>query len=172
MNSLNVNKIWLLIPFICFALLSCDKDEEEKKEDIIAQMKKNKEEGEAFLSSLKNAEGIISDDRGCLFRINSKGSGKKPDANDSVQIAYVGKRIDGKVFEEVEKQVCMDELMEGLHIGIRYMSEGSNHTIYLPYYLMYGSSGKIFYGESDTVSVEAYSALIYEMELKKVVNVE
>ena len=135
-------------------------------------MQKNKEEGEAFLSSLKNAEGIISDDRGCLFRINSKGSGKKPDANDSVQIAYVGKRIDGKVFEEVEKQVCMDELMEGLHIGIRYMSEGSNHTIYLPYYLMYGSSGKVFYGESDTVSVEAYSALIYEMELKKVVNVE
>ena len=53
---MNVNKVWLLIPFICLALFSCDKEEEEKKEDIIAQMQKNKEEGEEFLNSLKNAD--------------------------------------------------------------------------------------------------------------------
>lgn len=172
MNNWNMNKFWLLISLLSlFTLFSCDK-EEETNEDVIAKMQKNKEDGEHFLKALKSIEGVICDDRGLLFRVDSEGVGSKPDDNDSVCIAYVGKRIDGKVFETVDTQVGMNELMDGLYIGVRYMNQGAKHTLYLPYYLMYGASSKTFYGESDTVTVEAYSALVYEMELKRVIKVD
>lgn len=171
MNRFSLNKCWMLIPFFCFMTLSCDKDDEDVKEDSIAELQKNKEEGETFLKNLKGSEGVISDNRGLLFRINSKGDGLKPDANDTVQISYSGKLIDGKVFENEEKRVCMDELKEGLYIGLRYMSSGANHTLYLPYYLMYGSSNETFYLLDDTVTVKGFSVVIYEMQLKEVVKV-
>ena len=61
MNSLNVNKIWLLIPFICFALLSCDKDEEEKKEAPEEQFKENIEYDilKEDISNRNNLDNIV-----------------------------------------------------------------------------------------------------------------
>ena len=63
----------------------------------------------------------------------------------------------------------MENLEEGLHIGLRHMNQGAKNKLYIPYYLMYGATSNSFIFDDKEIKVKEYSALVYEMQLDSVI---
>ena len=49
------------------------------------------------------------------------------------------------------------------------MPEGSVFTLYIPYYLGYGSQTTYANYDNKTITIQPYSVLIFEITLKKVI---
>jgi len=97
------------------------------------------------------------------------GTGAAPVTHDTVYVVYTGKYLDGTVFDSnvgAAKLIfpCGEgEMIPGFEEGITYMKEGGKATLLLPSKLAYGTQG--FY------SIAGYTALLYDVELVKVVHV-
>src|SRR5204862_7603571 len=60
---------------------------------------KSKKEGEPFLTENKKKEGIKTTPSGLQYKIITAGTGKVPQASDTVVTQYRGTFIDGKEFD-------------------------------------------------------------------------
>lgn len=98
---------------------------------------------------------------GVMYREISKGNGPKPSPKSFVTVHYVGKLINGKVFDQTQKgrpaTFRLNELITGWITALREMPVGSRWEIVIPYNLGYGSrpSGPI----------KAFSTLIFDITL-------
>lgn len=155
-----------LLPAFC--CVSCD-DEDEGEEDLIAEIQENKEAGEKFLLGVKDQAGVVVDPSGLMFEVLEASAGQKPGATDTVCIQYSGFLVDGKQFISKSDTVAMEDLEEGLHIGLRHMNQGAKNKLYIPYYLMYGATSNSFIFDDKEIKVKEYSALVYEMQLDSVI---
>lgn len=155
-----------LLPAFCCS--SCD-DDEEGGEDLIAEIQKNKEAGEKFLLGVKDQAGVVVDPSGLMFEVLEASTGQKPGATDTVCIRYNGFLTDGKQFISKTDTIAMENLQDGLFIGLRHMNQGAKNKLYIPYYLMYGSSSEEFVFDEKEIKVMEYSALVYEMRLDSVI---
>ncbi len=80
---------------------------DEFKQQLIIQqqlaqktlLKKNQQEGKAFLSANKTKEGVVTLPSGLQYRIIKKGSGPSPKLTDKVTTHYRGTLIDGTEFD-------------------------------------------------------------------------
>jgi FKBP-type peptidyl-prolyl cis-trans isomerase FkpA len=111
----------------------------------------------------------------------SEGTGDKPGRNHWVIIRYTGKLINDKVFETTDEAVAISNKLhstsvlygnrrlsleslsvQGVVEGLMMMREGGTATLILPSHLGFGSTA--------TAVVPAYSTLVYEVELIRVIN--
>lgn len=152
--------------------------EKEKATGIInAEVRKNaqkknelnKKRGEAFLVENAKKQGIQTTASGLQYKVNVEGSGVAPDKNDKVTVHYHGTTIDGVVFDSSVDRgkpatFGLNQVIPGWTEGLQLMKEGGKYTFYIPQGLAYGSraQGKI----------EAFSTLIFEVELIKVEKVD
>ena len=161
--------LMLSVAFLVAALFLGSCDDEEAGVDLIADMQKNKEAGEKFLIEKKEQSGVVADPSGLLFEVLEPSSGVKPGATDTVCIHYDGFLTDGKQFISKTDTIAMENLQDGLFIGLRHMNQGAKNKLYIPYYLMYGSSSEEFVFDEKEIKVMEYSALVYEMRLDSVI---
>ncbi len=107
---------------------------------------KNKREGEAFLAANKTKEGVVTLPSGLQYKILKVGQGKKPTANDVVNVQYRGTFIDGRAFDNSDKQSSsvtfpVKSVIRGWTEALQLMPVGSRWQLFVPSDLAYGERG-------------------------------
>ncbi len=165
--------LWWVISLVALSVLSTScKDDEDLSTNQIEKVRKNKEDGEAYLKEKRSQEDVKEDPTGLLYTVVTEGAGERPSLKDTVTLTYTGKTIRDSVFVSKTETLAVVDLDEGLRIGVRHMKEGSNYQLFIPYYLMYGATSNAFIYGGKTVTVLGYSALVYDMTLDTVIKVE
>ena len=134
----------------------------------------NKTTGDVFLAENATKEGVTVLPSGLQYRVIREGKGAKPAAESEVKVHYVGRFIDGTVFdssiERGEPVVFpVNEIISGWTEGLQLMPAGSKWELFIPQELAYGAQGSQnpFTGE---YTVPPFSALIFEVELLEIVK--
>lgn len=114
-----------------------------------------------FLQEYAQRPGVNIMFNGVMYRIISKGSGQKPSPKSFVTVHYVGKLINGKIFDQTQKgrpaTFRLNELITGWITALREMPAGSRWEIVIPYNLGYGSRA--------SGPIKAFSTLIFDITL-------
>ncbi len=122
--------------------------------------------GEEFLAENAKRPGIVTLPSGLQYEILSAGTGRKPSATDRVQCHYHGTLIDGTVFDSSVQRgepavFGVNQVIPGWVEALQLMPEGSRWKLYIP--------SKLAYGEHQAGSIPPNSALVFEVELIKVI---
>lgn len=117
---------------------------------------------EDFLKNNKNKPGVITTASGLQYKVLKElSSGVRPKATDVVTVKYVGKFIDGEVFDEspVNNPATfgLDQVIPGWTEGVQMMRVGEKFEFYIPSDLAYGPLGN--------PRIPGGSTLIFEVEL-------
>ena len=127
----------------------------------------NKAIGEKFLAENKNQSGVITTASGLQYKIITEGKGAKPKAEDIVRVHYIGKFLDGRVFNDSKEQggqpveFPLSGVIAGWTEGVQLMPVGSKYTFWIPTELAYGQSRPDF---------EPNATLEFEIELLDIVK--
>ena len=119
-----------------------------------------------FLQQNKDKEGVTVTASGLQYKVLQEGTGTQP-ANSSatVEVHYRGTLIDGTEFDSSYKrdqtaQFPLNQVIPGWTEGLQLMKEGGKYEFYIPQSLGYGGQ--------QTGSIPAFSTLIFQVELIKV----
>ncbi len=140
--------------------------EENQKQQMAEQEKmmkemESKEKGDLEKYLADNKITVKPNESGLYFIETKKGSGPKPKAGDQVEVNYVGRLLDGKLFdtsvESVAKEgnvfnpqrpygpykliIGVGQVIKGWDEAIMLMSKGGKAKIILPSNLAYGPNG-------------------------------
>jgi FKBP-type peptidyl-prolyl cis-trans isomerase FklB len=132
---------------------------------IKARADKNAQAGEAYRTAYKQKEGAKAFDNGIVYRVLKEGTGTKPTINDTVEVNYVGKFINGNEFDSSTKNggpvsFPLQGIIKGWQETLVQMPEGSKWEIVVPPELAYGMQGSGPIGPNET--------LVFSIELVKV----
>jgi len=110
---------------------------------------------------------------GLRYVIHKPGYGDIPQKGNRIIVHYVGTLLDGTKFdssydrgEPFEYTQGTGSVIQGWEEGITYISEQGKITLYVPSVLAYGS--RTIEDEEDSVIIEPYSNLIFDIELLSV----
>jgi FKBP-type peptidyl-prolyl cis-trans isomerase FklB len=130
-----------------------------------AKSQVEKKAGQDWLTENKGKPGVMSTPTGLQYKVNTPGTGVKPDADDMVTVHYHGTLTNGTVFDSSVDRgepatFGLNQVIPGWTEGLQLMQEGGKYTFYIPENLAYGGrpAGKI----------PPYSTLIFDVELIKV----
>jgi FKBP-type peptidyl-prolyl cis-trans isomerase FkpA len=143
---------------VLFSLGSCD-----------PARKYEKAESEAISNYLSsNPSDTFKLEPSGLYYLNVlTGTGRTPVVHDTAHVVYTGKFLNGTVFDSNAGQADLvfpvgeSALIPGFDEGITYMKEGGKATFLIPSKLAYGTQG--YY------SIPGYTALLYDVQLVKVI---
>lgn len=112
------------------------------KEKADANLKASK----AFLAENKTRKGVKVTASGLQYKVLKKGSGPQPDLNDTVTVHYVGKLIDGTVFDSSRQRgkpatFPVNGVIAGWTEALQMMHEGARYKLFIPAKLAYGMRG-------------------------------
>ncbi len=144
---------------------------DEFKQQLIIQqqlaqktlLKKNQQEGEAFLSANKTKEGVVTLPSGLQYRVIKKGSGPSPKLTDKVTTHYRGTLIDGTEFDSSYSRnqpatFPVNGVIPGWTEALQLMHKGDKWQLFIPSELAYGNRAV---GDK----IKPGSTLIFEIEL-------
>ncbi len=119
----------------------------------------------AVLDSIKNnTPGIQVAESGLMYMITQEGTGAYATEQDSVQVEYVGKLMNGKTFDssEVGKPVGFNlgGLIPGFTEGLQKVKEGGKIRLFIP--------SALAYRDMDQGPIPPYSTLMFDITLLKV----
>lgn len=140
----------------------------QKQADAQAQV--NVAEGDAFLAANKLKEGVVTLDSGLQYKVVTEGSGRKPLADDVVQVHYSGTLIDGTPFDSSydrgePAEFPVSHVIAGWTEALQLMSEGSKWQLVIPANLAYGD-------QAMGGVIAPNSVLVFDVELLKVISEE
>ena len=100
---------------------------------------------------------------GLQYKILKKGTGRSPNATDTVVTNYRGTLIDGKEFDSSYKRgrpstFPVDQVIRGWTEALQLMKVGSKWELFIPSDLAYGPNGR-----GPTIGPNA--TLVFEIEL-------
>ena len=104
---------------------------------------------------------------GVLYTINTPGAGASPTPQSEVTIEYVGRFMDGEVFDQsppgepVAYPVRI--FVDGFRESVLDMAPGESRTVYIPPHLAYGALGAA--GPDGGDGVPPSTALVFDITL-------
>ena len=130
----------------------------------------------------ENEIADINEESGIYYKRTEEGEGDKPEEGDKVNVKYVGKYLDGTVFDKDEDKglsftIGTENIIEGFQNGVQLMQEKERATFIIPSNLAYWSSLQVFPEEiredletSELIpeTLPPFSILIYEVELVEI----
>jgi len=126
----------------------------------------NRKMGEEFtMLQLANDPNMKKTNSGLVYVELKQGRGKKPTANDVVEVKYKGYLIDGTVFDQTHEQTSsfrLTEVIPGWTEGVQLMSIGSIFKFIIPADLAYGNNPPM------GTPIQPGSTLVFEIELIKI----
>ena len=122
-----------------------------------------REAGENFLAENAKREGVKVTETGLQYEVLTPALGIKPTAEQTVEVVYEGKMIDGTVFDSSYRRgepasFPLQGVIRGWTEGLQLMSIGSKFRFFIPFDLAYGAQGA-------GGSIPPYAALIFDVEL-------
>jgi len=105
------------------------------------------------------------DENGMYYQVLAEGEGDKYiQLTDVVRFSYVGRFLDGEIFQEITKEEAISykvtQLIAGWQDALSKLKKGGEIKIILPPYLGYGSK--------ETGVIPANSILVYELKVWEV----
>lgn len=147
----------LLLLFSFAALFACSKDDEQAATDkqILLQ----------YIAD--NNYDATETESGLFYQILEEGNanGERPNLNSTVRVNYKGYFINGDVFDQTDARgatFALTNLIEAWQEGIPLIKEGGKIILFSPSALAYGSTARS--------GIPANSVLIFEIELREVVQ--
>lgn len=102
-------------------------------------------EGAAYQAKVEK-EGYTKTESGLLYKINNPGGERKVSPDDQIAIRYIGKHINGEVFDQTENQPYESNasmFIPGFTEGLQLIGEGGSVTLVIPSELAYGTQGAL-----------------------------
>lgn len=126
-----------------------------------------KKEGEDFLAKNAKTKGVTVLPSGLQYKVIEEGTGKQPKADDTVRVHYRGTFVDGTQFDSSydrnqPAEFPVNRVIPGWTEALQKMKEGGKWKVWIPYDLAYGEQGR--------QGIPPYSALVFDVELLKVVD--
>mgnify|MGYP003154223762 CR=1 FL=1 len=161
--------------------------QQQKKSEAMAKMQEEAEEQKGIDDELikdflsENNIEAEKTESGLYYMVTKETSGEKPEAGDTVKVNYVGKLMDGTIFDSSYEDVAKEagiynekreygpiaipigkgRVIRGWDEGIMLLNEGSEATLYIPSGLAYGP-------RAAGPTIPANSTLIFDVELVEV----
>jgi FKBP-type peptidyl-prolyl cis-trans isomerase len=156
--TFGIGKLLIFSLAIMFTLYACEKQETsyqklQKEQDMLNQY---------IIDSNITVEPKTS---GLYYIETLAGSGEKVTVGRLITVKYVGKFLDGTVFDQsgvepFEFMVGYGEVISGWDEGVRYMKDGGKATLIIPSTLGYGPYGK--------GTIPGYTTLLFDIEITNV----
>lgn len=119
----------------------------------------NKKKSDAFMVANAKKADVKKLGKGVQYKELKKGTGALPKASDIVKISYVGKTLDGKVFDKNDAaRMPVGGVIEGFTEALTHMPVGSKWEIYIPYSAGYGA-------QEPNPAIKPFSTLVFTVEL-------
>ena len=132
--------------------------------DSNKDVEKQAEEDQLLIGNYLAENNItaLSTPEGLYYEITEAGNSEEmPTINSTVKVKYIGRLLDGTVFDQTAGSQTFTSpltgLIQGWQIGIPLMTRGSKAMLYIP-------SG-LGYGRNSPPGIPANSVLIFEIEL-------
>jgi FKBP-type peptidyl-prolyl cis-trans isomerase len=140
---------------------------EGRREKDKQKSDENLKKSEEYLAANKAKDGVKTTASGLQYKVISEGKGKMPTDNSLVEVHYKGTLIDGTEFDSSYKrnspaQFPVKGVIPGWTEALKLMKEGSKYELYIPPALGYGEQGN--------PSIPGNSALVFEVELLKIIK--
>ncbi len=122
-------------------------------------IQKNRE----WLQQKASEPGVLALDKGIFYKVIKSGNanGRTPNRNSVVTAHYIGKTINGKVFDSSRGGVApafrLRDLIPGWIIALQQMKVGDKWELYIP--------AEQAYGRFNQPGIPGGSTLIFEIEL-------
>lgn len=167
------------IPSNAILIVECELAKIEKEDD---QKSLEKTLVETYITD-EEITDIEEMSAGIYYKLNDPGEGEMPKKSDAVKIKFVGKYLDGTVFDETTGSrtfsftIGNESVIEGLEEGIKLMQEGEKASFIIPSHLAYDSSLQVFPEEVRedlldnnliTQEIPPFSILIFDVELVEI----
>ena len=134
------------------------------KEVKDAQNAAYKAENVAWLKTNATKSGVTVLPSGLQYKVLKSGTGAVPTKEQTVDVVYEGKTIDGNVFDATSRHngakfdsFRCDQVIKGWTEALTMMPVGSKWEIYIPQ--------ELAYGERQAGNIKPYSTLIFTVEL-------
>ncbi|MBQ2489566.1 MAG: FKBP-type peptidyl-prolyl cis-trans isomerase [Bacteroidales bacterium] len=127
-------------------------------------IEEEKRKGKAFLDANRMKEGVQETASGLQYKVLRLGTGKSPKADSPVTVHYVGRLLDGTVFDSSRERgdspisFALNQVISGWTEGLQLMREGGLYEFYIPSHLAYGDRGA---GQL----IKGGATLVFEVEL-------
>lgn len=105
---------------------------------------KNLEAGKAFLAENAKKPGVITTSTGLQYIVMKEGEGESPRISDVVVVHFVGKRLNGDVWNDTHDRgqpltIEMARVLPGWQEGLQLMKPGAEYKLFIPSELAFGN---------------------------------
>ena len=156
-----MKKILFLLLISVFVLGACNKDDNASTtaaDQLIADI----EEIQDYLT--ENGLSAQFTSSGIYYIIEEEGNDVYPTLASTVNVQYVGKLLNGNVFDSGTIELPLSGFIEGWKEGLQLFSEGASGILFIP-------SG-LAYGPNDYYTIPGNSVLMFDITLISVTDSE
>lgn len=149
------------MPLIQAASEAAQKRADERKANS-PEAVKNRKSAEAYVAKVKASnKELKTTQSGLSYVITKAGDGKKLAPQTSIKVKYVGKHIDGKVFDQADEANMQigGQYVPGFVEALDLLSVGGAGTFYIPGKLGYGVNGQ------PQANIGPDEMLVFEVEI-------
>ena len=142
----------------------------EAEAERVALAQTNLEAGRAYMEEMSAREEVQTTESGLQYIVVEPGEGESPVAEDSVEVHYEGRLIDGTVFDSSFERgqtvtFGLTQVIAGWTEGLQLMKPGAKYKFIIPPELGYGEGGA---GQM----IGPNATLLFDVELIAVVKAE
>lgn len=122
---------------------------------------------DVFIRNNKERPGVVVLPCGVQYKVEKMGDGAKAGRNDTVRCIYKGTYPNGSTFDSSRGypvDLAVASMVPGLAEAVMVLPEGTVCKVYVPWELGYGAEG--------ADGIAPYSALVFDLEIVKVVAAE
>jgi len=108
----------------------------------------------------KNDSGFVTTSTGLSYKVIHQGwyLNRKPNINSYITVRYIGRLIDGSIFDSATTTLSLSGTIAGWKEGIPKMNNGGSYKFYIPSKLGYDTT-------STNASIPPHSVLIFDVDL-------
>jgi FKBP-type peptidyl-prolyl cis-trans isomerase len=140
---------------------------DHRKQAQLAFQQQQLADMEKFFAGLKKNPNVVELPSGLRYEILQPGGGTHPRPDQYVKVNYVGRLLDGTVFDRTEPtlgplDIRMGTVIPGWNEGVQQIGKGGTIKLYIP--------PSLAYGDVATGGIPPYSTLIFEIELLDIMD--
>lgn len=142
----------------CLLLVACSGC--SKQETGCTPVKPQDEKPQILAYAAKDSLNVTEHSSGIYYQIINPGSGITANLNSSIKISYIGKLLNGNIFDQGSNENDpwkLNNLIEGWQIGIPLIKKGGRIKLIIPSAYAYGCNG--------SGSIPANSVLFFDVNL-------